>query len=237
MATPHPDLNSFVNRDGKLDLFDTHPLLWSPPTVTLVQKAPRLPSCPEAGTGPCLIYPEDDHRQWPRKTETTGLLDAFLRLADLTLTERQDAEKVQAFAQTWGPLWLCQTPGHRGYGSADCFYLAWPPKESPNCIWHPQEPGAVFVRKAQEAKAVLNIVEALRANKPVRMASWEATGLDRREQGFAHRVARMSRASRCTWVANIVSCHLLSYDMPTLLMTWENARGPRLVHCHDEISC
>jgi hypothetical protein len=229
MSNADSALNYLDEGDAQLDLFSAQPALWIPPTVDLVCDAPRVPSCPEAGTGPWLLYPDDDYRQWPRKTETKGLLRAFLRLAELTLAESKDREEVREFAQTWGPLWLCQTSGHRGYGSADCFYRAWPERASHDCLWHPREPGAVFVRKAQEAQAVMDIVEALSRGRSVPVTLWQRTGLDRRRQGLAERVAQWSRDEQCAMIAQVVSCHLLSYAMPVLLMTWEEAREPRLI--------
>src|SRR5207253_10678884 len=86
-----------------------------------------------------------------------------------------------------------------------------------------------FVRKAQEAQAVVNIVEALARGRAVPVTLWQRTGLDQRRPGLAERVARWSRAERCTMIAQVVSCHLLSYAMPMLLMTWKKAKHPRLI--------
>src|SRR4029453_11065589 len=92
-----------------------------------------------------------------------------------------------------------------------------------------QEPGVSFVRKAQEAQAAVNIVEALTRGRSVPVTLWQRTGLDRRRPGLVECVARWSRDEQCTMIAQVVSCHLLSYAMPVLLMTWQKGRDPRLI--------
>jgi hypothetical protein len=111
---------------------------------------------------------------WKQKSVTSGLLNDFLRLAYDTITVDVGVQVFQ-FVLKWGPLWLCRTDGHvqchwsPGIGSV--MSRGWP------CGWAPTEEIEEFVRKAWEAKAVLEIAYALQNDHPIARGLWHRLGL------------------------------------------------------------
>ena len=100
---------------------------------------------------------------WQQKTDTRGLLNAFLRLAQDPITE-QVCQHVKRFVERWGPLWLC-----RNWEHFDCHwtYTAEGVHAASPCLWAPVEEVREFVRKAWHAKVIIQTTIALRDGKPV----------------------------------------------------------------------
>jgi hypothetical protein len=111
---------------------------------------------------------------WQRKvldpyTETSTLLDAFLRLAE---PETLDDDTLEAYAQrvaqfvtTWGPLWVCRNYSHTGF----CHWSGRGVIERPEnpCAWSPTEEIREFHPHARRVRAVLEAASALRTDRPI----------------------------------------------------------------------
>lgn len=105
---------------------------------------------------------------WQQKTDTRGLLNAFLRLAQNEITDKV-CQQVKQFVERWGPLWLCRNRRH-----FDCHWTyegGALQSESP-CLWAPVEEVREFVRKAWHAKVIIQATIALREGKPVPESLW-----------------------------------------------------------------
>jgi hypothetical protein len=106
---------------------------------------------------------------WQRKvldpyTETSNLLDAFLRLAEPeTLGDdilEAYAQRVAQFVTTWGPLWMCRNYAHTGF----CHWSGRGVIERPEnpCAWAPTEEIREFHSHARRVLVVLEAASALR---------------------------------------------------------------------------
>lgn len=228
MADLDSTLDWFADEQGKLRLFTPRHDLRVPPQVDVVWESHRNTSSQGMGDGIQLVYPDSEWQQRPIKGNTTHVLNAFLKLAHVSPTQR-GIETVRKFAATWGPLWLCQTPGHHGYGSADCSWPSNGPVQPSPCSWEPQEPFADFIRKAKEAKAALEIAEQLRRNHGASETLWSEVGIDRWRQGRAALVSQSRPTIQRQALAVVVNGQLLSRPLGlTLLMTWEEATHAKL---------
>lgn len=104
-----------------------------------------------------------------RPTESKTLVKEFLNLAELALDCAGEA--VRKFVLRWGPLWLCTN-------HADC---CWTPPSYSNsnpfniqrqCRWFPSEPVIVFLARAKQAKAAIEIAGFLSENQHAPMEYW-----------------------------------------------------------------
>jgi DNA-directed RNA polymerase subunit RPC12/RpoP len=114
----------------------------------------------------------------------SGLLNDFLRLAhegaDLGSLSKRVIDRVVAFVQHWGPLWMCRTPDHHVY-RGQCFWdpqqgLFWGRSAKP-CSWRPVEEVRAFVREARRAKAVIWAAGRLRQGRRVEAELWKDMGV------------------------------------------------------------
>jgi hypothetical protein len=103
------------------------------------------------------------HKVLDPYTETSNLLDAFLRLAEPeTLGDdilEAYAQRVAQFVTTWGPLWVCRNYSHTG-----CYWSgrgAIERTENP-CAWAPTEEIREFHPHARRVRAVLEAASTLR---------------------------------------------------------------------------
>jgi hypothetical protein len=116
----------------------------------------------------CIDVRELEAIGWRRQTEPRRMLRSFLDLAQEPITTRTQ-EAVKAFAERWGPLWLCRNREHQ-----DCH---WVPRGHPGwswspCLWAPCEEVREFVRKAWQARVVVDMGAALRQNQPAPAHLW-----------------------------------------------------------------
>jgi len=181
---------------------------------------------------------------WTVCHKTDGLLEDFLRLAredvDQHTLDEKTVQAVRAFAKTWGPLWRCANDGHwdchwtsssatgqkHYYGIIRELSNAELSQFDPNpfCSWAPQEEVLEFVRKATEAKAVLDLAAYVRADattpipaKPLRML---------RERPPEQRNAQLPWAR---WViSSIVNSYLWSRNGLSLELAWDEGQQSSL---------
>src|SRR5262249_34453598 len=163
---------------------------------------------------------------WQCKTDTFGLLNQFLGLAQEEGTA-QGLSKVVAFVKRWGPLWLCRTPGHDRNLFGQCYWSR-PMHENSAyeepCSWNPFESAVTFVEVARQAHAVLTAARLLRDNKPVPDDMW----LTLKPKGFLDRYMTVSRSllvelsdaedilPRKLYLSLIVNEHLSDLGTPRL---------------------
>jgi hypothetical protein len=181
---------------------------------------------------------------WTARGETAGLLEDFLRLARNDETQHTLDEKtmeaVRTFAKTWGPLWRCTNDRHW-----DCHWTSYSTavqkyyngiigelsnrelsqfEPSPFCSWVPQEEVLEFVRKANEAKAVLDLAAHIRADvkKPIPDNPLRIL----RERPPEQQNAQLS------WARRMISSRVNSYLWPLggvyLQVTWNEGQHSSL---------
>ena len=105
---------------------------------------------------------------WHWQDEPQGVLNDFLKLAQDPITP-QTCAAVQAFVQLYGPLWLCRNREHQ-----DCH---WSPtghvgQSMSPCLWAPVEEVHEFVRKAWQARVVVEVGAAWRHTQPAPKSLW-----------------------------------------------------------------
>ena len=109
------------------------------------------------------------HYKYLQPSESKKLVGEFLNLARFPLEEA--GEVVREFVLRWGPMWLC--PMH-----ADC---CWTPPSYSNsnpyniqhrCRWFSSEPVVVFLAKAKQAEAAIEIGGYLSQNEHAPMEYW-----------------------------------------------------------------
>lgn len=133
----------FENEEGIRDLLMAQPAVWVPPASQDI--AMKLVHLSESFETPYLVYPvppdwgpeievtearidELSKMGWEVETDTATLFNDFLKLGNYLDEERtedvveEETRAVQAFAQKWGPLWKCHTPGHVKFFE-DCYCL------------------------------------------------------------------------------------------------------------------
>jgi hypothetical protein len=105
---------------------------------------------------------------WQWQDEPQGVLKTFLQLAQDPITP-QTCAAVQMFVQRYGPLWLCRNREHQDCHWSPSGHVGQP--MSP-CLWAPVEEVHEFVRKAWQARVVVEGGAALRLNKPAPKQLW-----------------------------------------------------------------
>lgn len=238
-----PTLEALLQNDeGKLDaVFGARHALWVPPDVQ-VMLLPR-PEAPDKD--PHIAYPVPENwgqdartsnmlalekMGWQCKTDTSGLLNEFLGLAQEEVTTK-GLSKVVAFVKRWGPLWLCRTPGHDRNLFGQCYWSR-PIHENyayeEPCSWDPFESAVTFIEVARQANAVLTAARLLWDNKPVPDDVWDTL----KPKYFLDRYMTVSRSmllalsdtgdipQRKLYLSLIVNEHLGDLGIPRLLLQW-----------------
>lgn len=108
--------------------------------------------------------------RWEWKTDTTYLLNDFLKLADHEDMHEKARNQVRGFAQRWGPLWRCRQPRHADFHHC---YVSIPPSAD-HCRWSPSELMQEFLVEAQRAQGVLQAFMKLRNRQHVPEAVWNS---------------------------------------------------------------
>jgi hypothetical protein len=132
------------------------------------ETAPDAP-CVRAATVRSLLGEGEAWKRWQLKTDTTELLNDFLKLAHEDTTEK----RVLKFAERWGPLWRCRQQICAGDFPPCYVYM----DNTEYCFWSPYEPIDEYRMEATRAKNVLDVYTRLRdeyCNGPVSDALWEA---------------------------------------------------------------
>jgi len=241
-------------KTGNLDpIFGSQHAIWVPPEV----EVKALPLYEGVEDTPSIVYPVPEawgidatatdmaplqEMGWQCKRETSGLLSDFLRLVREDETNKV-LDKVKVFAQKWGPLWLCRTPGHIRRGFGDCYWSpAWPfmpyadsIHEEP-CSWHCFEPAFEFVVRARKAKAVLDAAVKLQNHESVPKSMWIQLHADRIIEpqsqplrGWSFLIPQSSQAPVALQkliLSLIVNEHLSTLGTPRLWLHW--AQNPAL---------
>jgi len=169
-----PALENLVgNEQGKLDaIFGAQHAILVPPDVELV-----APSRPDGSIEALYLrYPVEDggQKKWQDKTDTNGLLNDFLRLAQDHITE-EGILKVVKFARIWGPVWACVNPEH-DRNLFGCYFMprAYETRYESPCTWTVEESPLAFITAARQAKAMVRAAQLLRDNMPVPQEVWDA---------------------------------------------------------------
>src|SRR2546426_9452928 len=137
---------------------------------------------------------------WTRRGDSKDLFNDFLRLAkpDIDLRTEEGLHTVAAFAQKWGPLWLCRTALHGPH----CYW--WPeiwlggdPKDTTEirpewapyqkkfpCHWRPLEEAGAFVQRAKEVKALFEAILRVQSGDTVPETLWRAMGINIEGEGI-----------------------------------------------------
>jgi len=176
----------FLREDGRLDTPEGfYHRIWVPPDADLIafpsypdyehyaglpavefpvphQRCWDTERAPEAlyVSGPSLrfLFSQDGAwKRWQLKTDTTDLLQDFLRLAHEDITEQH----ALTFAERWGPLWRCRQRICEG-DFPPCFAYM---ENSEYCLWSPYEPVREYVIEARRVKSVLDVLIHLRDEK------------------------------------------------------------------------
>jgi hypothetical protein len=226
----------FTRQGGRLDAFGAHHALWVSPDARLTAVRPdgRIKQYGDNEITPVIVYPipENWHLPitkvnmndlrgvgWHTKSDSAGLVNAFVRLAKDNITQEVLTE-VEAFVLKWGPLWICRSPEVE---HLDCHWsyegVVYRPK-SP-CIWLPVEEVPEFVRKARQAKAVLDAASLLQTDQSVPKLLWRRMGWDGMEAEFDLSTQRYL-------VTSTINHYLISPGGSTHWMTWDQADQPRL---------
>jgi DNA-directed RNA polymerase subunit RPC12/RpoP len=226
----------FTQGGGRLDAFGAHHALWVSPEARLTAARPGgcIQRYGENEVTPVIVYPIPESWRppvakvdmndlrgvgWQTKSDTAGLLNAFVRLAKENITE-DVLTQVEAFAVTWGPLWICGSPEVE---HLDCHWsyegVVYRPK-SP-CTWLPMEEVPEFVRKAWQAKAVLDAAALLQNNQSVPKTLWCQMGWEGLE-------AQFNLSAQRFLLASTINRYLASPGGCVLWITWYQADQPRL---------
>jgi hypothetical protein len=170
---------------------------------------------------------------WRRQTEPKGMLRDFLDLAQDPITSRTQ-EAVRAFAEQWGPLWLCRNREHQ-----DCHWVPWghPGWSWSPCLWAPCEEVREFVRKAWQAQVVVAVGAALQQNQPAPAHLWPYL---RRVLSPAYEVlpeqcsqdVAMQRQVLTAVVNRYLAGSLGAFGGPRLWMLWERDRASPSLYFH-----
>jgi hypothetical protein len=239
---------------GRLDpIFGSQHAIWVPPEV----EVKALPLYEEGDDSPSIIYPVPQgwgrdatkanmfplHEMgWQCKTDTSGLLNDFLRLAQEEETEK-GLDAVQRFAKKWGPLWLCSNRHHIRRYFVDCYWSpTWPflpygdsIHDAP-CSWNAVEPVFKFLQKAQQAKTVLDITVKLQNQEPVPREWWIRLHTNRiidnqplRRRSFSTRFSEESLAWQKFILSTVVNEHLSTLGTPRLWLHWVRDANLKLV--------
>lgn len=143
---------------------------------------------------------------WIRRDDTTGLLEAFVALADGT------PERIRRFALKWGPLWRCVN--HQG-----CF---WTPYTTPRlpfgssyCSWIRAEPLSEFRRRAVQVKAAFDAAACLLAGKRVPAECWRVLS-----PSWGPVAERRGVPEQRRFLAAVVNAYLTLPGRTSLHMTW-----------------
>jgi hypothetical protein len=223
MRPLHPTMEELANENGQWPFLVPGHTFVVPPVVEVMEPPSADVSAQEEKHFPWLCYPMSPPGSWPHKSETSNVLREFLKLASDTNTKK-DSERVRTFAATWGPLWLCQTPGHRGLGVAECIYSGSKETFSRGCSWSPRESVATFVRKAREAEAAIRIAARLRGGAGASEASWCVLGIERHRCGLAATVSHDPVPVQRQVLALIITQHLAAFPFGIRpIVTWEKA--------------
>ncbi len=221
-------LEDFADETGRiLETFGVSSALFVPPKVDLIWlPSPNAPQGQDAE--PCLRYPVPaDWRpelfyvappaSWPEgwdlKRDTSNLLRDFLALAHEEMSQKVIGQ-VKAFAEQWGPLWICgnRAHRHRQYVVGGCL-------QGMDCTWNPVEKVRACQQEALAAQAVLEIARILRDN--------ENCPVGERRDIPQHLLLRLRPGGlgddlcvprHC--LANAINTHLSAYGGPTLLLSW-----------------
>lgn len=231
-----------LNDEGNLDaVFGARHALWVPPDAQVV----LLPRHEAPDKDSHIVYPVPENwgqdartsnmlalekMGWQCKTDTSGLLNEFLGLAQEEVTAKA-LSKVVAFVKRWGPLWLCRTPGHDRNLFGHCYWSR-PIHESyayeEPCSWDPFESAVTFIEVARQAKAVLSAAKLLRENKAVPDDVWDTL----KPKVFLASYMTVSRSMllrfsneedisyRKGYLSLIVNEHLGDLSTPRLLLQW-----------------
>ncbi len=227
------DFAGFTDENSRLKAYvQGYSAIWVPPEV-------RLGEWPNAEGKPvaCVIFPIPPEWQeclpvrgepiilgspegenllvkagWQRKKNTEGVLNDFVKLADAS------DEKILAFTQKWGPLWLCVK--HQDcVWSPNTVRLGWDGKKD-CCLWFPAEPLAFYRRYARLVKGILDAAALLAEGKPVPSSLWQEAGWSGEENQFDIAVQRF-------FLASSVNGWLQGSDV-TLWLAWDREKHPSL---------
>jgi hypothetical protein len=108
---------------------------------------------------------------WQAPSSTAGLLGDFLRLAR-DASSRKALEQVQAFAMKWGPLWMCRAHSSYCHVGKSTPPIMLDGRTDP-CGWAAVEEVQEFLKKAREAKAVVEVAERLQQGRAIPASFWK----------------------------------------------------------------
>lgn len=217
-----PPLEEYLNDAGMLSaVFGAFDVIWRPPSVEVGLSAPSPFAPQDSGETPTLLYPvpEEWHSPydleavgWQRQEETESMLNSFLGLAQDARPQKV-GDKVRAFAERFGPLWLCRAHYHCHWSGPHGRH------ETNPCRWVPMEEVSAFVQEAHCVEAVLEIATLVQGKKPVLSRLAEPLGL------LFDQVSPQEQRMLLTWVVNE---RLIVLRGAQLRLAWHQSEKPTL---------
>lgn len=189
---------------------------------------------PAGVNGPYLHYPEESCWGY-RPLQATNCFFNVLRLGDskkwkeiyecpenllgdfVGLKDAPD-EGIAAFAQKWGPIWLCHK--HR-----DCLFAPWSWYESPSvhdCLWYPAEPVSAFRQLASQVWSLYNLGCRLLKGEAGLDSDWCNIGHPEFTPPTGRYVEDIPIGWQRQWLSGALNHWISLSGLPSLILDWHS---------------